>query len=86
MRPNGRKPPLYASSDYDYLTEEDQEMDEDNLINSYFRKNIPSTKIYLKQIQLKHEQYVSKKFSINGSFLYKELTPVFDFSYHPIVK
>src|SRR5690242_12670750 len=78
------KTTLYASSDYDYLTDEDQELDEDNLINSYFRKDIPSTKVYLRQIQIKHEQYVSKKFSVNGSFIYKELTPVFDFSFHPI--
>jgi hypothetical protein len=78
------KTSLYASSDYDYLTEEDQELDEDNLVNSYFRKNIPTTKIYLRQIQLKHEQYISKKFSVNGSFIYKQLTPVFDFSFHPI--
>lgn len=35
---------------------------------------------------LKHEQYVSKKFRVNGSFTYKELTPVFDFSYHPLSK
>lgn len=78
------KTTLYASSDYDYLTDEDQELDEDNLINSYFRKDVPSTKVYLRQIQLKHEQYVSKKLSINGSFIYKQLTPVFDFSFHPI--
>ena len=80
------KTSIYASSDYDYITQEDQELDEDNLINSYFRKNIPTTRIYLKQIYLRHEQYVSKKFSVNGSFIYKELTPVFDFSYHPISK
>ncbi len=80
------KTSLYASSDYDYLTEEDQELDEDNLINSYLRKDIPTTRVYLKQIQLKHEQYVSKKFSVNGSFTYKELTPVFNFSYHPLSK
>lgn len=78
------KTTLYASSDYDYLTDEDQELDEDNLINSYFRKDIPTTKIYLRQVELKHEQYVSKKLSINGSFIYKQLTPVFDFSFHPI--
>jgi hypothetical protein len=80
------KTSIYASSDYDYITDEDQELDEDNLINSYFRKNIPTTRIYLKQIYLKHEQYVSKKFSINGTFIYKELTPVFEFSYHPLSK
>ena len=78
------KTTLYASSDYDYLTDEDQELDEDNLINSYFRKDVPSTKVYLRQVMLQHEQYVSKKFRVTGSFIYKELTPVFDFSFHPI--
>lgn len=80
------KTALYASSDYDYLKEEDQELDEDNLINSYLRKDIPTTRVYVKQIQLTHEQYVSKKFSMNGSFTYKEYTPVFDFSFHPTSK
>lgn len=80
------KTSLFASSDYDYMTEEDDDLDQDNLINSYFRKNIPTTRIYLKQILLEHEQYVSKNFSINGGFHYKEMTPVFDFYYHPISK
>lgn len=80
------KTALYASSDYDYLKEEDQELDEDNLINSYLRKDIPTTRVYVKQIQLTHEQYVSKKFSMNGSFTYKEYTPVFNFSFHPTSK
>ena len=78
------KTSLYGSSDYDFLTEEDQELDEDNLINSYFRKDVPSTKVYIRQVILKHEQYVSKKFSVTGSFVYKQLTPVFDFSFHPL--
>lgn len=80
------KTSVFASSDYDYMTEEDDDLDQDNLINSYFRKNIPTTRIYLKQILLEHEQYISKDFSINGGFTYKEMTPVFDFSYHPISK
>ncbi|MEO8819260.1 MAG: DUF5686 family protein [Ginsengibacter sp.] len=80
------KTSLYASTDYDYLTEEDQELDQDNLINSYLRKDIPTTRVYIKQIQLMHEQYVSKKFSVNSAFTYKEFTPVFNFSFHPISK
>lgn len=77
---------LFASSDYDFMTEGDDNLDEDNLINSYFRKNIPTTRIYLKQIVLGHEQYISRNFSINGGLLYKEMKPVFDFYYHPLNK
>ncbi len=80
------KTAMYASSDYDYLTDYENEMDEDNIINSFFRKNIPTTRIYLKQIQLTHEQYLSKSLSANGSLIYKEMTPVFDFVYHPLNK
>ena len=61
-------------------------MDEDNIINSFFRKNIPTTRIYLKQIQFTHEQYISKSLSAHGSLIYKEMTPVFDFVYHPLSK
>jgi hypothetical protein len=80
------KTSLFASSDYDYLIEQEDELDQDNLISSFFRKNIPTTRVYLKQILLKHEQYISKKLSSTGSLTYKELTPVFDFSYHPLNK
>ncbi|MDE3182331.1 MAG: carboxypeptidase-like regulatory domain-containing protein [Bacteroidota bacterium] len=80
------KTALYASSDYDYLTDYENEMDEDNIINSFFRKNIPTTRIYLKQIQFTHEQYISKSLSAHGSLIYKEMTPVFDFVYHPLSK
>lgn len=80
------KTSLFASSDYDFMTEGDDNLDEDNLINSYFRKNIPTTRIYLKQILLEHEQYISRDFSIKGGIIYKEMTPVFDFYYHPLGK
>jgi hypothetical protein len=80
------KTALYASSDYDYITTEEDEMDQDNIINSFFRKNIPTTRIYLKQIEFTHEQYISKSLSTYGSLTYKEMTPVFDFVYHPLSK
>ncbi len=80
------KTALYASSDYDYLTTQEDELDEDNLINSFFRKNIPTTRIYLKQIEFTHEQYVTKSLSSYGALSYKEMTPVFDFAYHPLSK
>lgn len=80
------KTALYASSDYDYLTDYEDEMDEDNIINSFFRKNIPTTRVYLKQIQLTHEQYISKSLSAHGSLIYKEMTPVFHFGFHPLSK
>ena len=80
------KTSLFASSDYDYMIEQDDELDKDNLISSFFRKNVTTTRVYVKQILLKHEQYISKDLSGTGSLVYKELTPVFDFAYHPLNK
>lgn len=71
-------------SDYDFMTEQDDELDKDNLINSMFRKNIPFARTHIKNIQLKHEQYISPGWSAKAALAYKELTPIFDFKYRPI--
>jgi hypothetical protein len=70
--------------DYDFLIEENDELDKDNLINSFLRKKIPFTRTYTKQGLLKHEQYISPNFTASASLSYKELNPVFDFKYRPI--
>lgn len=80
------KTSLSASSDFDYMIEQDDELDKDNLINSFFKKNIPTTRVYIKQITLKHEQYIAKGFQAQGSLSYKELSPVFNFTFHPLNK
>lgn len=80
------KTSLYASSDYDYMIEQDDELDKDNLISSFFKKNIPTTRVYIQQIAIKHEQYVAKDLNVTGLLTYKELTPVFNFYYHPLNK
>ena len=71
-------------ADYDFIIDNDDELDKDNLINSFLRKKIPFTRTYTKQALLKHEQYISPNFSANASLSYKELNPVFDFKYRPI--
>lgn len=71
-------------SDYDFIIDQDDELDKDNIVNSLFRKNIPFTRMYIKQAHLKHEQYLSPNFTAKGSLAYKEFTPVFDFQYRPI--
>ncbi len=71
-------------SDYDFLIDQDDELDKDNLINSLLRKNIPYTRTYTKQFMLQHEQYLSPNFTAKASLGYKELNPVFDFQYRPI--
>lgn len=78
------KSTLSYSSDYDYMVEQDDELDKDNLINTLLRKNIPFARIYVKKIELKHEQYLSTGWSARGSVDYKELAPIFDFKYRPI--
>ncbi len=78
------KTTLSYGSDYDFLIEQDDELDKDNLINSLLRKNIPYTRTYTKQAMIKHEQYLTPNFTAKASLSYKELNPVFDFQYRPI--
>ncbi|MBL0200300.1 MAG: carboxypeptidase-like regulatory domain-containing protein [Chitinophagaceae bacterium] len=78
------KTTLSYGSDYDFVIDQDDELDKDNIVNSFLRKNIPFTRMYVKQGMLKHEQYLSPDFSASGSLSYKELDPVFDFKYRPI--
>ena len=78
------KTTISYGSDYDFIIDQDDELDKDNLINSLLRKNIPFTRTYTKQAMIKHEQYLSPDFTAKGSLSYKELNPVFDFKYRPI--
>jgi hypothetical protein len=78
------KTTISYGSDYDFIIDNDDELDKDNIINSIFRKHIPYSRMYIKQGMIKHEQYISPDFSINGKLTYMELNPVFDFHYHPI--
>lgn len=78
------KTTISYGSDYDFIIDQDDELDKDNIINSILRKNLPFTRTYTKQGMIKHEQYISPDFSAKVSVDYKELTPVFDFKYHPI--
>ena len=70
-------------SDYDFIIDQDDELDKDNIINSLLRKDVPYTRISVKQVMLKHEQYISPDFSFKTVFNYEELDPVFDFTYRP---
>jgi hypothetical protein len=78
------KTTISYSSDYDFIIKNDDELDKDNLINSFLRKKIPFSRMYIKQGFLKHEQYMSPDFSVNAIISYKEINPVFDFKYRPI--
>lgn len=78
------KTSISYGSDYDFIIDQDDELDKDNIVNSLFRKNIPFTRMYIKQALLKHEQYLSPNFTAKASLSYKELNPVFDFQYRPI--
>ncbi len=71
-------------SDYDFIIDNDDELDKDNLINSFLRKKVPYSRMYVKQGILKHEQYISQNFSAKVVLSYKQIDPVFDFKYRPI--
>lgn len=72
------------ASDYDFLVVYDDELDKDNLINSFLRKKVPYSRMFVKQEMLKHEQYLSPNFSAKAILSYKQIDPVFDFQYRPI--
>lgn len=78
------KTTLSFGSDYDFIIDQDDELDKDNIFNSLLRKKIPFTRTYTKQALIKQEQYLSANFSAKASLMYKELNPVFDFAYRPI--
>ncbi len=78
------KTTLSYGEDYDFIIDNEDELDKDNIINSLLRKPIPFTRTYTSQILLKHEQYISENFSVRGALSYKELNPVFDFKYRPV--
>ncbi|MBA4166528.1 MAG: carboxypeptidase-like regulatory domain-containing protein, partial [Chitinophagaceae bacterium] len=71
-------------SDYDLAIDRDDELDEDNIINSLLRKNLPYYKIFTREVLLLHEQYLSPNWSAKFSVNYRELAPAFHFSYRPI--
>ena len=78
------KTSLSYGSDYDFIIDNEDELDNDNLINSFLRKKIPYSRMYVRQGMLKHEQYISQNFSAKAILSYKEIDPVFDFKYRPI--
>ncbi|MDP4284387.1 MAG: DUF5686 family protein [Bacteroidota bacterium] len=78
------KTTLSYGSDYDFIIDNDDELDKDNIINSFLRKKVPFSRMYVKQGLLKHEQYISPDFSFKAIVSYKEINPVFDFKYRPI--
>ncbi|MDN3657459.1 DUF5686 family protein [Ferruginibacter paludis] len=78
------KTSLSFGSDYDFIIDQPDEMDKDNIINSLLRKKIPFTRMYVKEFLVSHDQYLSPDFSVKGAVGYKELNPVFDFKYRPI--
>ncbi|MEO9020793.1 MAG: DUF5686 family protein [Ginsengibacter sp.] len=78
------KTTISYGSDYDFIIDNDDELDKDNLINSILRKHIPFSRMYVKQGILKHDQYLSEDFSAKAVLSYKQIDPVFNFKYRPI--
>jgi hypothetical protein len=78
------KTSLWAGGDYDFIIDQHEELDKDNLISSFLRKRIPFSHTYVREIELSHEQYLSADWSVLADAGYRELDPVFDFSYNPI--
>ncbi len=78
------KTSISGGVDFDYPIEKDDELDHDNLLTSMLRKNIPLSNIFVRSVILKHEQYITSNLSMKAAVGYKELLPLFHFTYHPI--
>lgn len=78
------KTTLSYSNDYDLMTTQDDELDDDNIFSSTFRKNIPYSRILIRQWDLKHEQYLTPNWTATSDIHFKLLQPSFHFSYRPI--
>jgi hypothetical protein len=72
------------SSDYDLLNINADELDNDNILTSVSRKNLSVKRLFIKNAEFKHEQFINSNWSVNSSINYKEINPSFDFKYLPI--
>ena len=78
------KSSIYTRSDYDVIIDYDDELDRDNIVSSLLRKNIPSTRTYIREVKLQHEEQLNANWINQSSVLYKEYNPLFNFQYHPL--
>lgn len=74
---------LYTRSDYDLPLSIDDELQNDNLINSFFRKkDYLFKRNYVHEIKLYHEHQLGKSWRNKTSIAYREYSPSFDFTYY----
>ena len=78
-----RKYEITLKNDYDALTENDDQLDNDNLFTLALRKPIPVYQNFLRQIRIAHERDLSPTWSLKSYYSYGSLTPTFQFSYAP---
>lgn len=78
------KTSINYSADYDLLNINADELDNDNIISSFFQKDVPSKRLFIKNAEVRHEQYLSHNWALNSSLNYKEISPAFSFNYHPL--
>ena len=79
------KTTINYSADYDFLNINADELDNDNIVSSFFQKNVPFSRVFIKNAEVKHEQYLNHNWSLNSSVNFKEITPAFDFKYNPLI-
>lgn len=78
------KTTISYSGDYDFIVNQDDELDKDNLINTVLRKNIPFSRVFIKQALIRHEQYITHNLSTEAQASYEEIIPDFIFRFRPI--
>lgn len=69
--------------DYDMITENDDEMDMDNIFTLGLRKNIPAYQVFTRQLKVQQEYDLNHNWSAKFFLNYKDMNPTFPLNYHP---
>lgn len=77
------KTEFFLRQDYDMLTENDDEMDLDNIFTLGLRKNIPAYQVFSRQIKLQQEYDLNHNWSAKFFLNYRDMNPTFSLNYRP---
>lgn len=75
------KTELYFSHDYNAIAQWYDEIDNDGIINSLFRKQIPYQQTFQHELVLTHDYQAGANWFLKGSMSYRTTTPSFAYSY-----
>ena len=76
-----RKTEIFYRRDYDATTDNDDEVDKDNIFTLALRKNVPNFQVFTEQFKILQEYDLNHNWSAKLSFNYRAITPTFKFGF-----